>query len=244
MSGYSMHELLRRTPRLLQGPATDPLLLDELREALKAGQHFQGNTINYRKDGTPYEVEWRISPVSEDGGRVTHFAATQRDVSERKRVEKLLRELAFFTNSVSEAGTFEHPIEQTHYDLPLPLEDLEENLGRLRNLMASQAGLHGRLEDTGGAGGLVQMLSLVRPSGMLRIDQTELWLKSGRVIHVLHPILQGRAAVLEAFSVQRGTFRFDANAAEVKATINLDLAKLVIEAAIREAELLGRATLF
>lgn len=85
---------------------------------------------------------------------------------------------------------------------------------------------------------------LVRPSGLLRIDQTELWLRAGRVVHVKHPRLQGRSAVLEAFSVQRGAFQFDANATEVKATISLDPAKLVIEAAIREAELLGRATLF
>jgi hypothetical protein len=132
----------------------------------------------------------------------------------------------------------------THYDLLLPLEDLEANRGRLRNLMASQTGLRGKLEDTGGAGGLVQMLSLVRPSGLLRIDQTELWLRSGRVIHVRHPTLQGRAAVLEAFAVQRGQFHFDANATEVKPTLNLDPAKLVIEAAIREAELVGRAILF
>jgi PAS domain S-box-containing protein len=244
MSGYNLHELLGRTPRLLQGPATDPFVLEELRKTMQAGRHFQGNTINYRKDGTPYEVEWRISPVSEEGGQITHFAATQRDITERKRVEKLLRELAFFTNSISEAGTFENPIELMHYDLPLPLEDLEANLGRLRNLMQSQAGLRGKLEDTGGAGGLVQMLSLVRPTGMLRIDQTELWLRSGRVIHVKHRTLQGRSAVLEAFSVQRGSFQFDANAAEVKATLNLDPAKLVIEAAIREAELLGRSTMF
>jgi PAS domain S-box-containing protein len=244
MTGYSLHELLGRTPRLLQGPATDPMILEELRTALRDGQNFQGGTINYRKDGTPYEVEWRISPVLDDTGHITHFAAAQRDITERRRVEKLLRELAFFTNSVSEAGTFENPIELTHYDLPLPVEDLEANLGRLRNLMASQTGLRGKLEDTGGAGGLVQMLSLVRPSGLLRIDQTELWLRSGRVIHVRHPTLQGRAAVLEAFAVQRGQFHFDANATDVKPTINLDPAKLVIEAAIREAELVGRATLF
>ena len=88
------------------------------------------------------------------------------------------------------------------------------------------------------------MLSLVRPTGLLRIDQTELWLRAGRVVHVKHPLLQGRAAVLEAFTVQRGPFEFDAGAKEVKVTINLDPAKLVIEAAIREAELVGRSTLF
>jgi hypothetical protein len=44
--------------------------------------------------------------------------------------------------------------------------------------------------------------------------------------------------------VQRGQFYFDIGNADVKATINLDPAKLVIKAAIREVELVGRATLF
>ena len=48
----------------------------------------------------------------------------------------------------------------------------------------------------------------------------------------------------EAFGSINLPFHFDAIAAEVKPTLNLDPAKLVIEAAIREAELVGRTTLF
>ena len=53
---------------MLQGPKTDPQVLQRLRECLRSGTFFQGSTVNYRKDGSSYLVEWNISPVRDAQG--------------------------------------------------------------------------------------------------------------------------------------------------------------------------------
>lgn len=87
MTGYEAHEVAGRTPRLLQGPGTDRVVLDRMREALAAGEAFQGEAVNYRKDGSTYVVEWLITPVHESDGRITHWVSAQRDITERRAGE-------------------------------------------------------------------------------------------------------------------------------------------------------------
>lgn len=81
MSGYAAHELLGRNARMLQGPQTSREVIAELRSCLAEGRFFKGSTFNYRKDGTPYLLEWNISPVRDDTGRITHFVSVQHDLS-------------------------------------------------------------------------------------------------------------------------------------------------------------------
>jgi len=92
MTGYALEELRGRTPRMLQGPATDRTMLERLRETLAAGQAFSARTVNYRKDGTPYDVEWSISPVRGPRDEITHYVSFQRDITEETR-ERTRREM-------------------------------------------------------------------------------------------------------------------------------------------------------
>jgi PAS domain S-box-containing protein len=93
MTGYTAEEVLGRTPRVLQGPGTDRAVLDSIRAALGAGRPFRGETVNYRKDGTEFIIEWRITPVLGADGRVAHWVSAQRDVTGRKRAEARQRRL-------------------------------------------------------------------------------------------------------------------------------------------------------
>ena len=88
MTGYSRDELLGRSPRILQGPDTDPAVIRRLKECLLSGTYFEGATVNYRKDGTPYDLQWNISPVRSAEGVITHFVSIQQDVSERLRADR------------------------------------------------------------------------------------------------------------------------------------------------------------
>ncbi|MGH1575341.1 PAS domain-containing protein [Methylobacterium sp. P31] len=87
MTGYAAHEVLGRSPRLLQGPGTERGVLDRMRAALAAGEPFQGEALNYRKDGSTYMVEWLITPVRNADGRITRWVSAQRDVTQRRASE-------------------------------------------------------------------------------------------------------------------------------------------------------------
>jgi len=88
MTGYTQAELLGQSPRVLQGPDTDPVVLQRLRQCLLEGRYFQGATVNYRKDGTPYHVEWNISPVRDEAGQVCRFVSVQQNITARVRAEQ------------------------------------------------------------------------------------------------------------------------------------------------------------
>ena len=92
MTGYTKDEVIGRTPRLLQGESTDRASLDRVRAALKAGEEVDATTVNYKKDGTPFWIEWSIVPVRDAAGALTHWVAVQRDVSERIEAEVRLND--------------------------------------------------------------------------------------------------------------------------------------------------------
>jgi PAS domain S-box-containing protein len=82
MTGYAAEEVLGQTPGILQGPKTDKALTDRLAEDLSHGRTFHGSTVNYRKDGSPFDIEWKVTPVMRDGC-VTRYLAVQRDITGR-----------------------------------------------------------------------------------------------------------------------------------------------------------------
>ncbi len=82
ITGYTADEVLGKTPRILQGPRSDRQVLNRLKEQLRRGEDFRGHTVNYRKDGTPFAVEWSVMPLRNETGVVTHYVAIQRDRTE------------------------------------------------------------------------------------------------------------------------------------------------------------------
>lgn len=103
MTGYAAEEVVGQSPRLLQGPRTDRAVLDRLRAALSEARSFHDETINYRKNGTTYLVEWHITPVLDGNGTVAHWIAIQRDVTEVRltsaRLDNLLSEVNHRVNN-------------------------------------------------------------------------------------------------------------------------------------------------
>ncbi|MEG4323524.1 MULTISPECIES: PAS domain S-box protein [unclassified Microcoleus] len=93
MTGYTLEEVLGKTPRILQGEKTNRASLDRIRRALKTWQPVRVDLINYRKDGTEFWVELSIVPIADESGWFTHWVAVQRDISDRKLAEAALQQL-------------------------------------------------------------------------------------------------------------------------------------------------------
>jgi PAS domain S-box-containing protein len=83
MTGYSFDEVVGKTPRILQGPKTDGSIISQLRKDCEEGKLSHGEIINYRKDGSEFNIEWDIGPVRNERGEITHFVATLRDITAR-----------------------------------------------------------------------------------------------------------------------------------------------------------------
>jgi PAS domain S-box-containing protein len=80
LTGYDPSEVIGKTPRILQGQGTDEKVIRRLAEALKAGKKFEGKAINYKKDGTPFIMFWRVVPVKSKG-QINAWVAIQREGS-------------------------------------------------------------------------------------------------------------------------------------------------------------------
>ena len=80
LTGYGPHELVGKSPALLQGPNTSQWVLDQLKEQITAGEMFHGRTANYRKDGSEFIMDWRIVPIRNLAGEISHYLAIQREV--------------------------------------------------------------------------------------------------------------------------------------------------------------------
>lgn len=103
LTGYAAGEIIGRTPRILQGPQTDRSVLRQLRQNLERSEAFEGQVVNYRKDGSEFTMEFQIAPLHNEAGEVSHFVAIQRDITERKRSEILANRLAAIVESSQDA---------------------------------------------------------------------------------------------------------------------------------------------
>ena len=80
LTGHDPSEVIGKTPRILQGPGTDKTVINRLALALKSGGKFEGKAINYKKDGTPFIMYWRVLPIKV-GKKIEAWLAIQREGS-------------------------------------------------------------------------------------------------------------------------------------------------------------------
>ncbi|MGY8985192.1 MAG: PAS domain-containing protein [Sphingomonadales bacterium] len=78
LTGFDRTEVIGKTPRILQGNGTDEKVIARLSSALKSGGEFEGKAINYKKDGTPFIMYWRVLPVKIDE-KIHFWIAIQRE---------------------------------------------------------------------------------------------------------------------------------------------------------------------
>ncbi|MEB2870245.1 sensor domain-containing protein [Pseudomonas rhizosphaerae] len=91
-TGFSLEEIVGKTPRILQCEETDRSTLDQIRSALSKWQPVEVELINTRRDGTRFWVQLSIVPVANEKGWFTHWVSVQRDITERKEAEQSLKQ--------------------------------------------------------------------------------------------------------------------------------------------------------
>jgi len=82
VTGYERHEILGRTPRVLQSGGQGPAFYEAMWEELQAADNWRGEIWNRRKDGTVYPEWLTISAIRNDDNEVTHYVAIFSDITD------------------------------------------------------------------------------------------------------------------------------------------------------------------
>ncbi|KAL0337820.1 UNVERIFIED_CONTAM: Adagio protein 1 [Sesamum calycinum] len=86
VTGYRAEEVLGRNCRFLQcrgpfakrrHPLVNPTVVAEIRRCLEEGIEFEGELLNFRKDGSPLMNRLRMTPIYGDDETITHVIGIQ-----------------------------------------------------------------------------------------------------------------------------------------------------------------------
>jgi diguanylate cyclase (GGDEF)-like protein/PAS domain S-box-containing protein len=95
ITGFAADEVIGKLPNIMKSGKQADAYYAELWRVILTGNVFNGVLINKRKDGSFYYEEKTITPFKDERGRITHFVATGRDITERMQTQERLQHLAY-----------------------------------------------------------------------------------------------------------------------------------------------------
>ena len=97
LTGYTQGESVGFNPRdLVNSKLHDKAFFESLWGTILSNKVWHGELTNRRKDGSLYEEEMTITPMTDENGKIQHFVAVKQDITERKQMEELIHKYAFY----------------------------------------------------------------------------------------------------------------------------------------------------
>jgi diguanylate cyclase (GGDEF)-like protein/PAS domain S-box-containing protein len=93
-SGFKRSELIGKNPRIFKSGEHDAEFFENLWQTILSGKTFRNTFINRRKDRSIVYEEETITPIQDRDGRITHFVATGKNVTEQILMEQELTKRA------------------------------------------------------------------------------------------------------------------------------------------------------
>jgi diguanylate cyclase (GGDEF)-like protein/PAS domain S-box-containing protein len=88
ITGYSNEEKLGRWPDLINSGVNRSDIYEEIWQTIGAGRDWRGELQYRKKNGDLYWAQELIAPMLDNAGNVTHFVATQVDITEARRLSE------------------------------------------------------------------------------------------------------------------------------------------------------------
>ncbi|MBF0292469.1 MAG: DUF3365 domain-containing protein [Nitrospinae bacterium] len=88
ITGYRVAELRGLTSRVLKSGRHDRYFYEGLWKTIKAGRVWRGHIINRKKDGSLYEENMTISPITDAGGNIVNFVCVKHDITSEMALQK------------------------------------------------------------------------------------------------------------------------------------------------------------
>lgn len=91
-SGFSHDEIIKSNPRIFKSGFHGNEFYKDMWEVLNSGKEWSGEILNKRKDGSVYWELYKISPMINSDGKITHFIGMKQDITDKKeRIDELIK---------------------------------------------------------------------------------------------------------------------------------------------------------
>jgi PAS domain S-box-containing protein len=132
MTGYKTKDVVGKSPAIFMGRKSIANEITKLSEALRTKKEFKFETLNLKKSGEEYWVNFSMIPITNKEGEHSHWISIQRDITEEKKQEKekeqLIREL---TQNNKDLKQFSYI---TSHNLRAPLSNLTGLLNLIEDM--------------------------------------------------------------------------------------------------------------
>src|SRR3990170_375103 len=95
LTGYTYEEAIGQNPKILKYGIQKPEFYKQLWDTITSGKKWRGEFYNKKKNGEFYWENASISPLTNKEGLITHFIAVKEDITERKKSEETILEMAY-----------------------------------------------------------------------------------------------------------------------------------------------------
>lgn len=79
MTGFSREYVMGKSPKIFQGPATNPAELKKLGKLISENKRASAIVENYKKDGTLYQCKIDITPIRNHHDKVVSYMAIEEE---------------------------------------------------------------------------------------------------------------------------------------------------------------------
>lgn len=95
-SGYTVEEVVGKTPRFFRSDCHGPEFYEALWRAVEQKGYWRGEMVTRRKNGETYPVWYTMTEVRGNNGIITNYVTTSTDITRQKKAEKEILELVFY----------------------------------------------------------------------------------------------------------------------------------------------------
>lgn len=95
-TGYTAEDVVGQTPRILKSGRHNADFYRAMWETIRRTGKWEGEIWDRRKNGNIYLKWLSISTVRDEHGNVSHYVGAHQDITERKKAEERIHELAFY----------------------------------------------------------------------------------------------------------------------------------------------------
>ncbi|MDL0429890.1 diguanylate cyclase [Marinobacter sp. TBZ242] len=96
LTGYSPEEVIGKTPEILSSGRHDADFYQRMWHSLTTHGYWRGEIWNRRKTGELYLELLTITAITNDDGETTHYAGLFTDITQHRRDEEQIRQLAYY----------------------------------------------------------------------------------------------------------------------------------------------------